>query len=51
MATARAADGVEPMEVDPPEDEEEPMEVDPPPGQLPTQHHVTPQGFPPQRRR
>lgn len=36
------ADGAEPMEVDPPEDEEEPMEVDPPPGWLPWHHNIVP---------
>lgn len=31
MAIAHVADGVEHMEVDPPEDQEEPVEMDPPP--------------------
>ena len=42
MAIAYVADGVEPMEVDPPPDEEEPMEVDPPPGWLPWHHAIVP---------
>ena len=45
MAVAHVADGVEPMEVDPPEDQEEPMEVDPPPAWLPW-HHYTVLGLP-----
>lgn len=42
VAVAHVADGVEPMEVDPPEDQEEPMEVDPPPAWLPWHHYTVP---------
>ena len=42
MAIAHVADGVEPMEVDPPEGYEEPMEVDPPPARLPWHRYAVP---------
>ena len=42
MAVTHMADGVEPLEVDPPEDQEEPMEVDPPPAWLPWHHYTVP---------
>jgi len=44
-AVAHVVGCVEPMEVNPPEDEEEPMEVDPPPAWL-TWHHYTVPGLP-----
>jgi len=40
MAITCVADGVEPTEVDPPEDQEEPMEVDPPPPAWLPWHHT-----------
>ncbi|GAB0183272.1 hypothetical protein GRJ2_000792500 [Grus japonensis] len=45
IAIAYMADGVEPMEVDPPESQEELMEVDPPPARL-IWHHYTVPGLP-----
>ncbi|GAB0183248.1 EF-hand calcium-binding domain-containing protein 6 [Grus japonensis] len=45
IAIAHVTDGVEPMEVYPPESQEEPMEVDPPPVWL-TWHHYTVPGLP-----
>jgi len=42
MAIAHVADGVEPMEVDPPEGKEEPMEMDSPPAWLTWQHYTMP---------
>lgn len=43
---AAVADGVEPMEVNPPAEAEEPMEVDPPPTSL-IWHNVIVPGLPP----
>lgn len=42
MAITSVSDGVEPMEIHPPKDQEEPMEVSPPPAWLPWHHYTMP---------
>ncbi|KAJ7416946.1 hypothetical protein WISP_67877 [Willisornis vidua] len=43
-AITRVTNDVEPMEAEPPKDQEEQMEMDPPPAWLPCHHHIMP-GF------